>query len=159
VALNHEGLCSVVIEGPADEAIAAQLRHLLPIPPTVLRAQELSIVAGVMAQAQVYIGHDSGTTHMAALLGVPTIGLFGPTDPEQWAPRGAHVVVLRGTPCVCRAWDEVRHCEHKPCLAVSVGEILTAIRRIAGHALKSTTPRNPSSYALSQQSPCAKVPS
>jgi ADP-heptose:LPS heptosyltransferase len=143
VGLNQESLCTLVVEGPADEAIAAQLRQLLPITPAVLRGQDLSTIAGVMAQAQVYIGHDSGATHLAALLGVPTIALFGPTDPEQWAPRGAHVVVLRGTPCLCRSWEEVRHCEDKPCLAFSVGEILAAVRSIVGNELKSTTPRNP----------------
>ena len=158
VALNQEGLCALVIEGPADEAIAAQLRHLLPITPTVLRGQNLSIVAGVMAQAQVYIGHDSGATHLAALLGVPVIALFGPTDPNQWTPRGTHVVVLRGAPCVCRSWEDVRHCEGKPCLAIADGYILAAVRRVVGDGFKSTTPRNPSQYALSQQTPCAKVP-
>ena len=159
VALNQEGLCPLVLEGPADETITAQLLHLLPMMPTLVREQDLSIVAGMMAQVQVYIGHDSGTTHLAALLGVPTIALFGPTDPEQWAPRGAHVVVLRGTPCVCPSWEAVRRCEDKPCLAISAGDIFSSVRRIIGQGLKSTTPRNPSQYALSQQTPCAKVPS
>ncbi len=130
VALNQEGFCAVVIEGPADEAIVSQLRRLVSMTPTVMREQHLSCVAGVMAQAQVYIGHDSGTTHLAALLGVPTIALFGPTDPEQWAPRGANVVVLQGSPCGCRSWEAVRACETKPCLAISVGDILAMVRRI-----------------------------
>ena len=130
VALNQQGLCSLILEGPADEAVAAQLRRLLPMTPIVLRGQDLLTVAGVMAQAQMYIGHDAGTTHLAAFMGVPTIALFGPTDPEQWAPRGTHVVVLRGTPCVCGSWEEVRHCENKPCLDISVGQILAAARRI-----------------------------
>ena len=157
--LNQDGLGPLVLEGPADEAITAQLRQLLPMTPTVLRGQDLRIVAGVMAQAEVYIGHDSGTTHLSALLGVPTIALFGPTDPNQWAPRGAHVVVMRGASCVCRSWEEVRHCEDKPCLAVPHGEILTTVRKIIRHGLNGTTPRNPSHYALSQPTPCAKVPS
>lgn len=158
VALNQEGLGPLVLEGPADEAITAQLRRRLPMAPTVLRGQDLSIVAGVMAQAQMYIGHDSGVTHLAALLGVPTIALFGPTDPNQWAPRSAHAVVLQGSPCVCRSWEDVRHCEDKPCLAMPVGDILDVVRSIVGDGVKSTTPRNPSQYTLSQQTPCATVP-
>lgn len=157
--LNREGLCSVILEGPADEAMAAQLLHRLPMPPAVLRGSDLSTVAGVMAQAQVYIGHDSGITHLAASLNVPTIALFGPTDQNRWAPRGAHVVVLQGTPCRCRSWEAVRGCEDKPCLALSPEMILAAIRRIVDGRLSSTTPRNPSQYALSQPTPCAKVPS
>jgi ADP-heptose:LPS heptosyltransferase len=158
-AIGQEGLYPLVIVGPADEAVIAQLVRLVSAGYAVLRDLELSALAGVMTQASVFVGHDSGLTHLAALLGVPTIALFGPTDPEQWAPRGAHVVVLRGTPCVCRSWEAVRRCEDKPCLAISVGEILAAVRRIVGYGLKSTTPRNPSQYALSQPTSYAKVPS
>ena len=157
VALNQEGLGALVLEGPADEAVMVQLRQRLPMAPTVLRGHDLPIVAGVMAQARVYIGHDSGMTHLAALLGVPTLALFGPTDSNQWAPRGAHTVVLRGTPCGCHSWEEVCHCENKPCLAMSGGDILEAVRSIIGNGVKSTTPRNHSDYALFQQSPCATV--
>lgn len=158
-SINREGLYPLVLEGPADEAIMEQLVPLLPVDHAVLRGLELPVVAGIMAQAEVYVGHDSGTTHLAALLGVPTIALFGPTDPEQWAPRGPHVGVLRGAPCLCRSWDSVRHCEDKPCLAISVAEILTAVRRIVGDRLKGATPRNPSRYALSQPTPYAKFTS
>ena len=38
-----------------------------------------------------YIGNDSGITHLAAAVGTPVLALFGPTDPEVWAPRGPHV--------------------------------------------------------------------
>ncbi|NLX15057.1 MAG: glycosyltransferase family 9 protein [Phycisphaerales bacterium] len=41
-----------------------------------------------------YIGNDSGMTHLAAALGVPTIAIFTATDPAVWAPRGGHVRVI-----------------------------------------------------------------
>lgn len=44
--------------------------------------------------ARLFIGCDTGPTHLAAQLGVPTIALFGPTDPAVWAPVGARVRVL-----------------------------------------------------------------
>ncbi len=44
-----------------------------------------------LAKAQLYIGNDSGITHLAAAVGTPVLALFGPTDPAVWAPRGAHV--------------------------------------------------------------------
>jgi len=47
-----------------------------------------------LARARVYIGNDSGISHLAAAVGVPTIALFGPTDPAIWAPHGPHVRVL-----------------------------------------------------------------
>ena len=44
-----------------------------------------------LARASLYIGNDSGITHLAAAVGTPTLALFGPTDPKVWAPRGEHV--------------------------------------------------------------------
>jgi len=48
-----------------------------------------------LARARVYVGNDSGITHLAAAVGTPVLALFGPTDPAVWAPRGAHVQVVR----------------------------------------------------------------
>jgi heptosyltransferase-3 len=45
-----------------------------------------------LARAQVYIGNDSGISHLAAQVGTPTVVLFGPTDPAVWAPRGSRVL-------------------------------------------------------------------
>jgi heptosyltransferase III len=50
-----------------------------------------------LAKARLYIGNDSGITHLAAAVGTPVLALFGPTDPAVWAPRGAHVRVARWT--------------------------------------------------------------
>ena len=47
-----------------------------------------------LAGAQIYIGNDSGITHLAAAVGTPVVAIFGPTDPAVWAPRGDRVSVL-----------------------------------------------------------------
>lgn len=47
-----------------------------------------------LARARVYIGNDSGVTHLAAAAGARVVALFGPTDPAVWAPRGPLVRVL-----------------------------------------------------------------
>ncbi|MFN9949074.1 MAG: glycosyltransferase family 9 protein, partial [Planctomycetota bacterium] len=56
----------------------------------------LPVVAARLAAAAVFVGNDSGTTHLAAMLGAPTVALFGPTDPAVWAPTGPRVRVLGG---------------------------------------------------------------
>ena len=48
----------------------------------------------LLASASLYVGNDSGPTHLAAQMGVPTVALFGPTSPRRWAPRGPAVTVL-----------------------------------------------------------------
>lgn len=47
-----------------------------------------------LASASVYIGNDSGVSHLAAAVGTPTLAMFGPTDPAVWAPRGERVTVF-----------------------------------------------------------------
>lgn len=62
------------------------------LPPTF----DLYELACHLAPARLYIGNDSGITHLAAAAGVPVLALFGPTDPAVWAPRGANrIVILR----------------------------------------------------------------
>ena len=47
-----------------------------------------------LARARLYIGNDSGITHLAAAVGTPVAAIFGPTDPAVWAPRGPRVTVI-----------------------------------------------------------------
>ncbi|MDB5296864.1 MAG: putative glycosyltransferase [Phycisphaerales bacterium] len=49
-----------------------------------------------LAGASAFVGNDSGPGHLAAMLGLPTISLFGPTDPAVWRPVGPRVTVIRG---------------------------------------------------------------
>ncbi len=56
----------------------------------------LDELADVVSGARVFVGSDSGPTHLAAQLGVATVALFGPTDPGVWGPVGPAVSVLTG---------------------------------------------------------------
>ena len=47
------------------------------------------------SRCRLFLGHDSGVSHLAAACGVPCILLFGPTDPAMWAPPAPHVRVLQ----------------------------------------------------------------
>lgn len=118
IALRASGATPVVLQGPVDREPVERLLQLCMDPPTVLSDLDILTVAGVLAQTQLFVGQDSGVTHMAGLIGVPTIALFGPTDPDRWAPRGPHVTVIRGAPCLCQSWGDVIRCESKPCLDI-----------------------------------------
>jgi len=60
-----------------------------------IRIADLYQLACWLAGARLYIGNDSGITHLAAAVGVPVLALFGPSQPEVWAPRGPNVRVAQ----------------------------------------------------------------
>lgn len=59
-----------------------------------VRFADLHELACWLAGARLYIGNDSGITHLAAATGAPVVALFGPTDPAVWAPRGPRVEIV-----------------------------------------------------------------
>jgi hypothetical protein len=86
-------LASVVLIGPAEEGqrtFWAGVRG-----PFLSVREDLPIleVARILQRATLYVGNDSGITHLAAALGVPLVALFGPTDPQRWGPRGDRVEI------------------------------------------------------------------
>jgi ADP-heptose:LPS heptosyltransferase len=91
----------LLLTGPAEEGAEEVRRAMRKADP--LRAENLPLIplAGLLNRSRVYLGNDSGITHLAASLGLPTVALFGPTDPAVWGPRGAGVRTLRErtTPC------------------------------------------------------------
>jgi ADP-heptose:LPS heptosyltransferase len=66
--------------------------------PNATRFANLADLAAWIAGGRLYIGNDSGITHLAAAVGTETLALFGPTSPDRWAPRGRNVALLRGDP-------------------------------------------------------------
>jgi heptosyltransferase-2 len=89
------GRSFLLIEGPADGEAATAASSL----PGAVHARDLPprALGAVLAQAGVYVGNDSGVSHLAAAWGAPVLTLFGPTDPAQWAPIGPRVKVLRAS--------------------------------------------------------------
>jgi ADP-heptose:LPS heptosyltransferase len=83
IDFHPPGMQIVRLRGPEE-----QLAGALHIP-------DLFDLACFLAGARAYIGNDSGITHLAAAVGVPTIALFGPTDPAVWGPRGKAVRIVR----------------------------------------------------------------
>jgi hypothetical protein len=83
--------------------LAAQLERVMPVRwcageddpalPGAVSIRDLYELACWLAKARLYIGNDSGITHLAAAVGTPVLALFGPTDPNVWAPRGPNVRV------------------------------------------------------------------
>lgn len=154
--MGAKGKIPVIVEGPADAESVARLHRKLSNPVTVMRGKDLQTAIGLLSYAECFVGQDSGVTHLAALFGISTLALFGPTDSARWAPRGKHVTVLRGNPCSCRSWEAVRQCDDKPCLKFSAHGLL---EHCLSPATDDKTPQVPPDRALSLPTPCARVAS
>jgi ADP-heptose:LPS heptosyltransferase len=81
--------------GPDEiERFGDAYRKRLEASAPVIVEESIEAAADLVCGARVYIGNDAGMTHLAALVGLQTFVVFGPTDPHVWRPLGnaCHVV-------------------------------------------------------------------
>ncbi len=81
--------------------------------PTLVQPS-LPVLAGVLAGTEAFVGNDCGVSHLAAAVGAPTVVLFGPTRPEQFAPLGEAVATVAARRMEDISVDQV---------AASIGEL------------------------------------
>jgi ADP-heptose:LPS heptosyltransferase len=93
--MRVHGLATVVLAGPADAAALATLHDAPSEGGAVLVDRPLLMLAAVLRRAAAFLGNDSGLGHLAGLLGIPTLCLFGPSDPVLWTPLGPRVRAVR----------------------------------------------------------------
>ena len=95
----HSHIRFALLQGPADADIVQHLRSQLESSSLIpVDNWQLGKLAALMREADLYLGSDSGITHLAAACGTPTIALFGPTDPQIWGPQGPQVSIIRWQP-------------------------------------------------------------
>jgi heptosyltransferase-2 len=102
--LRAQGMNSVVLVGPGDEAVADAVVDSAGFDVPVLGLSvDIAGLAGIMAGLAVVVGNDSGPMHVGSLAGVPVVGLFGPTDPRRtgplWGPPTTVSLGLECAPC------------------------------------------------------------
>lgn len=105
--IREHDLTPHIISGEAEPAevftLPGQPWDNLPLPDLLNR----------LARCRLFLGHDSGISHLAAAAGVPSLLLFGPTDPVLWAPPHPHVHVLpRPSGLVALTLAEVQQATH-----------------------------------------------
>lgn len=87
----------LLIIGPAEEELEKEIFDAMKdLRPVIAKNLPLKLLSGLLASCRLYIGNDSGITHLTAALEIPTICLFGSTDPNIWGPKGKKVVILKG---------------------------------------------------------------
>jgi ADP-heptose:LPS heptosyltransferase len=117
----------LLIVGPVE----AERGGIDRLRPRCVTARELGLarLAALLARSRVYLGNDSGVSHLAAAVGTATLALFGPSDPRCWAPRGPRVSVLSRTihcsPCTNTA---MKACSERRCMnEISPGEVIASL--------------------------------
>jgi heptosyltransferase-2 len=93
---------------PEAEILLGPCETRLGVPNRCLENLCLEAVAEELRRCRMFIGNDSGITHLAAYWGTPTAALFGPTDPKVWGPIGRRVSILQKPSLKDISVDEVR---------------------------------------------------
>lgn len=93
-ALRTQPRDIVACPGPGEDSII----HAHYPGVKVLNQVDLGTYAALLRQASLVVSNDTGPGHMAAAVGAPLLSVLGPTKPEQWAPWGPSVQVLRRWP-------------------------------------------------------------
>jgi len=133
--LAAQGLDVWVVGGPGEKAVAAQIvasggSRVRDLTGTDLRNGILA-----MASARLAISNDSGLMHIAAALGTPTMGIFGPTSPYHWAPlNGLAATVQTTTPPTCQPCHRpvCKVNDHRCMRDIPASEVVAIARHLLG---------------------------
>jgi heptosyltransferase III len=83
---DDHGLVPVVNLGPDDHELAATVRNTFPVDTPIFDSLDLRELIALTAGAQLFVGNDSGPTHIAAALERPIVVMFGASDAITWSP-------------------------------------------------------------------------
>ncbi|HEX8371138.1 MAG TPA: glycosyltransferase family 9 protein [Chthoniobacterales bacterium] len=90
--LQDQGRSILLVGGEADDAQLGLLAEQFQLP--LAKDLPLRILGAVLSRSHLFVGHDSGISHLAAAAGARCILLFGPTDPDIWGPQNPNVEIV-----------------------------------------------------------------
>jgi heptosyltransferase-2 len=119
----------VLVGSAADNDTVQRIAAGMRCKPIMLAGQTMiGELPGVLRACNAFVGNDSGAMHVAAAVGLPVIGVFGPTNPEATAPLSNQVTVLREpvgcSPCFLRTCPV----DHRCMMRIEVERVFDALR-------------------------------
>jgi heptosyltransferase II len=114
--LAGEGLTPVFSGDKQDEALYAELSEVAPQAINMAGRLDLRGSMAMYTLMDLAVCTDSGPSHLAASAGVPTLTLFGPTDPVRWRPYGALHQAVYDAGLSCRPCHYKKTCQRRECL-------------------------------------------
>jgi ADP-heptose:LPS heptosyltransferase len=127
--LEKRGLQPQFVCGPAEPELIEEIRNQ---DRQIHSFSELTDLVDWLESAGGYIGNDSGVSHLAAFLGLASVVIFGPADPERWKPLGPRVQIVRPE-LACQPCFEIEpeNCAQPECLAdASPESVLSAFNQL-----------------------------
>jgi heptosyltransferase-2 len=145
--LAAEGNMVWLIGGPGEKELAAEIVRADPDHIRDLTGADLRNAILALAAANAAVSNDSGLLHVAAALGTPAIGIFGPTSPWHWAPLNPIAAVIETTgKLACRPCHKpVCRLGHHRCMQDIAAERVAAATRTV---LVGLSPREPANRTL-----------
>jgi heptosyltransferase-2 len=135
--ISKHGMRAVIFGAAVDIPVAAELAAQLPEAENRAGKTSLAEFIRALAGAQLVICNDSGAMHLASVLGVPTVAIFGSTEPQMTGPLGPRTQVLRHhvpcSPCFLRECPLDFACMNSitPHLVIAAGELLRRAKKDA----------------------------
>jgi len=123
------GLKSIVSWGPGEESLAQEVVGESSGAALASPRTSIGDLIALIGRAALMISGDTGPTHIAAALGTPIVGIYGPTRPSRNGPWSPHdITISRDNVCQCH---HLRRCaRERTCLLdVEVAEVVTAVDR------------------------------
>jgi ADP-heptose:LPS heptosyltransferase len=107
----------------------------------LLHNKSIEIAAAILPYIDFLLGNDSGTAHVAASVGIPTITIFGPTSPSYWRPLNNKSVIVFDESASCPGgYDHAKECKKQKCLlGIKTENVKDAVNRIITRHLDHTT--------------------
>lgn len=130
--LGRRGMAVWILGGPGEKELAADIVARSGGQARDLTGHDLRDAVMVLAAASVAISNDSGLLHVAAAIGTPTIGIFGPTSPWHWAPLNplaATVETATDLPCRPCHKPVCRLVHHRCMRDIAPEQVLAAVSR------------------------------
>lgn len=118
-----------LVGAAADRDTAQRIATAMRRKPIILAGQTtIGELPGVLRACEAFVGNDSGAMHVAAAVGLPVVGVFGPTDPAATAPLSDRMTVVREpvecSPCFLRACPVDHRCMRR----IEVERVFDALR-------------------------------
>jgi lipopolysaccharide heptosyltransferase II len=135
--LADQGFDVWVIGGPGEKALAQDIAAIGGPKVRDLTGNDLRNGILAMASASVAISNDSGLMHIAAAIGTPTMGIFGPTSPYLWAPlNGLAATVLTTSKLSCQPCQRTvcTMNDHRCMRDISASDVVDITRRVLATA-------------------------